>query len=68
MKQVSGKEFTKLLEAHGWRLMRTHGSHYIYGKPGSPVRISVPLHGNKPMKSGLLRHLIKMAGLDDRDL
>jgi len=63
MKSMSGKSLAKLLERHGWVLMRVHGSHHIYGKAGSPVRISVPIHGNKPLKIGLLKHLLKMAGL-----
>ncbi len=40
----------------------------IYGKPGSVVRLSVPIHGSKPLKIGLLKHLLKMAGLKENDL
>jgi predicted RNA binding protein YcfA (HicA-like mRNA interferase family) len=29
MKSVSGKEFAKLVERHGWGLLRVHGSHHI---------------------------------------
>jgi predicted RNA binding protein YcfA (HicA-like mRNA interferase family) len=65
MKQLSGKELGKLLEKHDWKLLRVHGSHHIYGKPGIVVRLSVPIHGNKPLKTGLLRHLLRMAGLDE---
>ncbi|MBI4749846.1 MAG: type II toxin-antitoxin system HicA family toxin [Acidobacteria bacterium] len=54
MKSVSGKEFAKVLERHGWSLLRVQGSHHIYGKAGLPVRISVPIHGNQPLKTGLL--------------
>jgi predicted RNA binding protein YcfA (HicA-like mRNA interferase family) len=43
-------------------------SHHIYGKQGSVVRLSVPIHGNKPLKIGLLRHLTKLAELSDDDL
>jgi len=68
MKSISGKEFAKVIEQHGWILLRTSGSHYIYGKPGSVVRLSIPIHGNKPLKVGLLRHLANMAGLKDSDL
>jgi predicted RNA binding protein YcfA (HicA-like mRNA interferase family) len=28
----------------------------------------VPVHGNKPLKTGLLRHLVKMAGLREEGL
>ena len=68
MKAVSGKELAKLLERHAWTLMRVHGSHHVYGKQGSVVRISVPIHGNRPLKIGLLKHLLKMAGLKETDL
>jgi predicted RNA binding protein YcfA (HicA-like mRNA interferase family) len=64
MRSLSGKELSKLLERHGWALLRIHGSHHIHGKPGSVVRLSVPVHGNRPLKLGLQRHLLKMAGLD----
>jgi predicted RNA binding protein YcfA (HicA-like mRNA interferase family) len=68
MKSVSGKEFAKILERHGWRLLRVQGSHYIYGKTGSDVRLSIPVHGNQTLKRGLLRHLMKMAGITESDL
>jgi hypothetical protein len=37
--------------------------HHIYGKPGTRVRLSVPIHGNKSVKKGLLKHLLKLAGV-----
>ena len=68
MKSVSGKELARALERHGWTLLRIHGSHHIYGKTGSVVRLSVPIHGNKALKIGLLKHFLKMAGLQESDL
>ncbi|SUS06519.1 conserved hypothetical protein [uncultured Defluviicoccus sp.] len=68
MKSMSGKQLCRVLEQHGWRLLRVHGSHHIYGKEGSVVRLSVPVHGNAPLKTGLLRHLLKSAGLGEHDL
>ena len=68
MKQVSGKEFVRLLEQHGWELKRINGSHHIFSKAGQIERISVPVHGNKPLKLGLLRHHMKIAGLTENDL
>ena len=41
---------------------------HIYSKPGSIVRLSVPIHGNQPLKVGLLRHLLKMAELTESDI
>lgn len=68
MKAVSGKELAKALEGHGWALLRIRGSHHIYGKSGSVVRLSVPVHGNQSLKRGLLVHLMRLAGLSEEDL
>jgi predicted RNA binding protein YcfA (HicA-like mRNA interferase family) len=68
MKSVSGKALAALLERRGWELLRIHGSHHIYGREGSVVRLSVPIHGNQPLKVGLLKHLLKLAGVSDSDL
>ncbi len=68
MKQVSGKELASLVERHGWALLRINGSHHVYGKPGSVVRLSIPIHGNRPLKQGLLRHLLKQAGISEDQL
>jgi predicted RNA binding protein YcfA (HicA-like mRNA interferase family) len=65
---LSGKEFGRLLERRGWRLVRVHGGHYIYTRPDSDVRLSVPVHGSRPFKVGLFTHLLKMAGIDPSDL
>ena len=68
MRSVSGKDLCKALEQHGWILLRVHGSHNIYGKPGSVVRISVPVHKSQSLKAGLLRHLLKQAELTENDV
>jgi len=68
VKAITGKDFTKLLEKRGWELRRTKGSHHIYVKEGSPARISVPIHGNSPLKIGLLKHFMKVAGIDESEL
>ena len=58
MKAVSGKRFCRVLETNGWELKRINGSHHIYAKTGNTVRVSVPVHGHVPLKTGLLRHMI----------
>ena len=68
MKTLSGKELARILERNGWSLLRINGSHHIYGKKDAIVRLSIPVHGNKPLKKGLQKHLIKSAGLIETDL
>lgn len=65
MSPMSGKELARLLEQNGWNLVRIRGSHHIYMKPGRTVRLSVPIHGNHSLKIGLLKHLLKLANIDD---
>ncbi len=68
MKTVSGRHFCRLLESKTWELKRINGSHHIYAKAGSALRISVPVHGNTPLKIGLQRHLMKISGIEESEL
>ncbi|MER8484732.1 type II toxin-antitoxin system HicA family toxin [Mesorhizobium sp. M1322] len=68
MKSISGKELARAIERQGWKLLRVAGSHHIYGKEGSIVRLSIPIHGNRPLKTGLLRHLLALAEMSERDI
>ncbi len=63
MKILSGRDFARLVERRG-----VSGSHHIYGKPGTVVRLSIPIHGNRPLKTGLLRHLAKLAEVSAEEL
>jgi len=68
LKAVSGKKLCKLVEEKGWVLKRINGSHHIYAKSGENAQISVPVHGNTPLKLGLQRHLMKVAGIEEGEL
>jgi predicted RNA binding protein YcfA (HicA-like mRNA interferase family) len=68
MKAISGRDFARLVERHGWHLLRINGSHHIYGKPDSVARLSIPIHGSRPLKIGLLRHLAKLAEIAEDEL
>ena len=68
MKQISGKQFIRIATQHGWNLKRIKGSHRILSQSGRPERLTVPVHGNQPLKTGLLRHFLKTSGLQEADL
>ncbi len=63
MKNISGKKLCKILEENGWELVRITGSHRIYRKEGEDAKIVVPVHGNREIKTGLLKAILKTAGL-----
>ena len=68
MTQVSGKALAKAIERRGWSLVRVKGSHHIFVVSGRRERIVFPIHGNRPLKLGLLRALMKIAGLEESDV
>lgn len=58
---VSGDEAIKALQRAGWVARRQIGSHVMLDKEGEATTLSVPRH--RELGPGLLRHLIKDAGL-----
>ncbi|AMK76347.1 MULTISPECIES: type II toxin-antitoxin system HicA family toxin [Methylomonas] len=68
MKSISGKRMCRLLEIRGWGLKRVNGSHHIYAKTGSVLRISVPVHGDSALKIGLQKQIMKMADIGEAEL
>ena len=68
MKQVSGRDFGKIIEKKGWVLRRIRGSHHVYAKENRIERISIPVHGNRPLKSGLLKALMKIVEIEESEL
>jgi len=58
---ISGMKAIKAFSRVGWTPHRQVGSHVVLRKEGSRVTLSVPKH--KQLKPGLLRYLIKAAGL-----
>lgn len=68
MKQISGKELAKAVQRKRWILARVKGSHHIFTKEGHRERIVIPIHGNQPLKIGLLRSLMKIADLAEDEV
>ncbi|VVB89782.1 HicA toxin of bacterial toxin-antitoxin [uncultured archaeon] len=58
---ISGMEAIKAFSRAGWIPHRQVGSHVVLRKEGSKVTLSIPKH--REIKPGLLRGLIKAAGL-----
>jgi len=68
LKQISGKELSKAVQKRGWVLARVKGSHHVFTKDGHRERIVIPVHGNQPLKVGLLCSLMKIADLTEKDI
>jgi predicted RNA binding protein YcfA (HicA-like mRNA interferase family) len=68
MKRVSGKRMCRVLKAHGWTLDRIRGSHHIFTHPDTATQIPVPVHGNRDLRTGTQKDIMRQAGLTDADL
>ncbi len=68
MRQVSGRELARAIQKRGWSLARIKGSHHVFTKLGHRERIVIPIHGNQPLKFGLLRSLMKIARIAEDDI
>ncbi len=58
---MKSTEFHKLVRQYGWIPVRQSGSHIIYEKDG--MMVTIPSHGSKEMKKGLVSRLIKQMGI-----
>ena len=68
MKQVTAVRLAKAISRKGWKLARVKGSHHVYIMDGRQERIVIPFHGTKPLKIGLLKSLMNIAGLSELDI
>ena len=59
---MQSRELIKLLQAAGWQLERTRGSHHQFVHPTKPGTVTVP-HPKKDLGKGLVRAIRKQAGL-----
>lgn len=58
---MTGKQVIRLLEQHGWKILRTQGSHFRLGN--GEKRTTVPVHGSKDLGKGLLSAIEKQTGV-----
>jgi predicted RNA binding protein YcfA (HicA-like mRNA interferase family) len=60
---LSARAIMRKLEHGGFKFLYAKGSHHYFHHPVSDRITSVPLHGGKDIGRGLLRKIIKQAGL-----
>jgi predicted RNA binding protein YcfA (HicA-like mRNA interferase family) len=60
-------EMIKLIEADGWYLVATRGSHRQYKHPVKPGRVTVAGRPSKELPPGTERSIMRQAGLTRRE-
>jgi Predicted periplasmic or secreted lipoprotein len=56
---LTGKELAKLAINNGWEEVRVRGSHHHFKKDGVSYIVTIPIHGNKVLKIGLEKKLLR---------
>lgn len=57
------RDLLRLIEADGWQLARTRGSHRQFKHPSKPGLVTVPGHPSDEIAPGTLNSILKQAGL-----
>jgi predicted RNA binding protein YcfA (HicA-like mRNA interferase family) len=58
------REVRAALKRAGWEVVRRHGSHEIWAKPGEPARIVVAGKSNHTVPVGTLASIRRASGLE----
>lgn len=61
----TGRQFLRFLEREGFTVIRTRGSHHVFRK--GDVVTTVPVHGNRSLKIGTLRAILRDLDLGPRE-
>jgi len=64
---VTARQLIRILGQHGFIRVRQSGSHAIF-KHKDGRRTTVPIHSSKTLGKGLLRQILKDAGISVDDL
>ncbi|HQR07425.1 MAG TPA: type II toxin-antitoxin system HicA family toxin [Gemmatales bacterium] len=59
-------EVVRLLQEHGFRIVREKGSIRYYGKDGWPTLVRVDYHGPKEVPKGTCHAILRSAGIQTR--
>lgn len=60
------REVIRLIEADGWYLVETKGSHRQYKHPVKPGRVTIAGHPNDDLAAGTLNSVLKQAKLKEQ--
>ncbi|RLC78153.1 MAG: type II toxin-antitoxin system HicA family toxin [Chloroflexi bacterium] len=65
--RARAEKHVRAFQRDGWTVARVTGSHYILTKEGCDYQLSIPYHRGRTVKVGLLKGLIRDAGLTNEE-
>jgi predicted RNA binding protein YcfA (HicA-like mRNA interferase family) len=64
---VKVREVIRLVEADGWYLVATKGSHRQFKHPSKPGRVTIAGRPSDDLAPGTLNSVLKQSGLKEKD-
>jgi predicted RNA binding protein YcfA (HicA-like mRNA interferase family) len=64
---VKVREVIRLVEADGWYLVATKGSHRQFKHPSKPDRVTITGRPSDDLAPGTLNSVLKQTGLKEKD-
>ena len=61
---VKYSELFRILKKDGWYIIRQRGSHVLMQHQKKEGKLTVPYHAGKEVKKGLLKSILKQAGIN----
>jgi predicted RNA binding protein YcfA (HicA-like mRNA interferase family) len=59
---MNSRDIIRQIEANGWVLKATKGSHHQFSHPAKPGKVTVP-HPKKDLHPKVIKSILKQAGL-----
>jgi predicted RNA binding protein YcfA (HicA-like mRNA interferase family) len=66
--RITARELIKVLAEHGFVCARIKGSHHHFVHRTEGIRLTIPVHAGKIIGPGLLRSILKQAGIAPEEL
>ncbi len=60
----SGSEVRRILEVHGFQLVRQRGSHMVMQRSEGDGTTTIPVPDHSELRTGTLRSIIRQSGLE----
>ena len=68
MDTVKVRDLPRMIQADGWRHVRTTGSHRHFRHPAKANVVTVPGHASDDVPAGTLKAVLRSAGLDEEQM
>jgi predicted RNA binding protein YcfA (HicA-like mRNA interferase family) len=67
LRVLSGRQVCRVLEQHGFTLVRQRGSHIVMQRAAGGTTVTVPVPDHRELREGTLLAIIRQSGVPRRE-